>query len=58
MLLCTACGSDRVVPLTFPSVLVEQLFIEAPDRPVAKCVECGHRMTAIEVADLEDPFSS
>ncbi len=54
MLLCARCGSDRVLPLTFPSLLVEQLFMEAPDRPVAKCVDCSRRMTAAEVAAQED----
>jgi len=54
MLLCTQCGGDRVIPLTFPSLLVDALFIEAPDRPVAKCVDCGHRLTAVEVTAQED----
>ena len=54
MLLCLQCGSDRVIPLTFPSVLVEALFVEAPDRPVAKCVDCGSRLTAVDVAAQED----
>jgi hypothetical protein len=56
MLVCTNCGSDRVLPLTFPSVLVEQLFLEATDRPVAKCVDCSHRMTAAEVTAQEERF--
>ena len=54
MLLCTQCGSDRVIPLTFPSVVLEALFVEAPDRPVAKCVDCGYRLTAVEVTHQED----
>lgn len=54
MLLCTKCGSDRVVPLTFPSVLIEQVYVEAPERPLAKCVECGYRLTAAEVTRQED----
>lgn len=57
MLVCASCGSDRVIPLTFPSVLVEQLFLEAADRPVAKCVDCSHRMTAAEVTAQEDEFA-
>jgi hypothetical protein len=57
MLLCTRCGSDHVIPLTFPSVLVEQLFLEAPDRPVAKCVDCSHRVTAAEVTVQEGEFA-
>ena len=54
MLLCASCGSERVIPLTFPSVLVENLLLEAADRPVAKCVDCSHRMTAAEVTAQED----
>lgn len=54
MLVCASCGSDRVLPLTFPSVLVEALFIEAPDRPVAKCVDCSYRLVAAEVTAQED----
>jgi len=57
MLVCGNCASDRVIPLTFPSVLIEQLFLEAPDRPVAKCVDCGYRLTASEVAAQEDDFA-
>lgn len=57
MLVCTHCGGDRVIPLTFPAVLVEQLFLEAPDRPVAKCVDCSHRLTAVEVAAQEDEYT-
>ena len=57
MLVCASCGSNRVLPLTFPSVLVEQLFLEAPDRPVAKCVDCSYRMTAAEVTAQEDEFA-
>jgi hypothetical protein len=54
MLRCPTCGSERLVPLTFPSVLVEALFVEAPDRPVAKCVDCSLRLTAADVAAQED----
>ena len=57
MLLCSQCGSDRVLPLTFPSVLIEQLFLEAPERPLAKCVDCGYRLTAAEVTAQEDDFA-
>ena len=56
MLLCPECQSDRVIPLPFPSVLVEQVFIESPDRPVGKCVDCGHRLTAVEVGAQEEAW--
>jgi hypothetical protein len=56
MLVCANCASDRVIPLTFPTVLIEQLFLEASDRPVAKCVDCGYRLTAAEVTAQEDNF--
>jgi hypothetical protein len=55
MLLCPQCGSDRILPLTFPSTLIEQLFLEAPDRPVAKCVDCSRLVTAAEVTGQEEP---
>jgi hypothetical protein len=57
MLVCANCGSDRVLPLTFHTAVVEQLFLQAPDRPVAKCVDCSHRMTAAEVTAQEDQLA-
>lgn len=42
MVLCPACGSDRLIPLTFGSVRGNDR-IDLPRRPVAKCVDCGER---------------
>jgi DNA-directed RNA polymerase subunit RPC12/RpoP len=42
LLICPACGSDRLIPLTFGTVLAD----DRPDlerRPVAKCADCGER---------------
>jgi hypothetical protein len=57
MLPCASWGSDRIIPLTSPAVLIEQVFLEAPDRPVAKCVDCSHRLSAAEVTTQEDGFA-
>jgi DNA-directed RNA polymerase subunit RPC12/RpoP len=53
-LACPACGSDRVIPLTFPAVLAADVVADLPDRPLGKCVECGHRVTAAELGAEED----
>jgi uncharacterized Zn finger protein len=48
---CPNCGSDRLVPLSF---LPSQGDDEAPvffDPPVAKCPDCGHRLSAADLAD-------
>lgn len=52
-----SAGVTASTPLTFPSTLVEQLFLEAPDRPIAKCVDCSHRMTAADVTKQEDELA-
>jgi DNA-directed RNA polymerase subunit RPC12/RpoP len=50
---CPACGSDRVIPLSFPPVVRDEILIATPERPIAKCVECGHRLSALEVSVQE-----
>jgi hypothetical protein len=57
VLLCPACRDDRVVPLTFPAVLGE-IMVEMPDRPIAKCVGCGHRLSAREIEDQAEPVQT
>jgi hypothetical protein len=57
MLVCPKCESDRVIPLTFPPALGD-VFVGMPDRPVAKCAACGHRLSAREVTAQEKPSSS
>jgi DNA-directed RNA polymerase subunit RPC12/RpoP len=42
MIVCPACGSDRLIPLTFGSVLGNDR-TDLPRRPVAKCADCGKR---------------
>jgi ssDNA-binding Zn-finger/Zn-ribbon topoisomerase 1 len=49
---CPACGSDRVLPLAFPRV-AEELVVEMPERALGKCGDCGHRLTAVEIATQE-----
>ena len=39
---CPKCGSDRLIPLTFVTVLTEDR-IDLPRQPVAKCASCGER---------------
>jgi hypothetical protein len=42
VIFCLASGSDRLMPLTFGTMMIE----ERPDldrRPVAKCTTCGER---------------
>lgn len=46
---CPNCGSAGVIPLSFPADGVE-LLPRHPPHPVAKCIKCGHRITAEEVA--------
>jgi hypothetical protein len=50
---CPACGSDRVILLTFPQD--EYMGDEFFERPLAKCVVCRHQLTADEVAAQEQP---
>jgi len=42
LILCPACGSDPLIPLTFTSAQNEDK-IDLPRRPVAKCLACGER---------------
>ena len=51
---CPSCGSARVIPLTFPPGAGIGL-AELPERPLAKCAECGYRLTAGEIEAQEGP---
>jgi DNA-directed RNA polymerase subunit RPC12/RpoP len=42
LILCPACGSDRLIPLTFVTVLTDDR-TDLPRRAVAKCATCGER---------------
>jgi hypothetical protein len=50
VLVCPACGADRVIPLTFPmhqrEAGPEVVFM----RPMAKCSGCGERIFAKVIA--------
>jgi DNA-directed RNA polymerase subunit RPC12/RpoP len=39
---CPSCSSDRLIPLTFGIVSIEDRS-ELEQRPVAKCAKCGQR---------------
>jgi hypothetical protein len=40
---CPVCGSDRLIPLSFPSN-GEEILDEVGERPHAKCAVCGNRI--------------
>ena len=42
LIVCPACGADRLIPLTFGAVLGNDR-IDPPRRPAAKCADCGER---------------
>jgi DNA-directed RNA polymerase subunit RPC12/RpoP len=56
MIRCPICGSERVILLTFDRAAADML----PDaeRPLAKCVNCGHRLTTQQVLDQIGPISN
>jgi len=54
MLICPKCESDRVIPLTLPPDLGE-VMVGMPDRPVAKCADCGHELSAADVTAQDEP---
>jgi hypothetical protein len=46
VLVCSHCGSDRLIPLTFPPPWRAGRFLrqlEADSRPMIKCIRCGER---------------
>jgi hypothetical protein len=50
LILCPACGADKLIPLTFP-VYRRQAGPEVHiRRPLAKCSSCGERIFAHIVA--------
>jgi hypothetical protein len=46
LILCPACGADRLVPLNFPQFRPEAGPGAAFRRPIAKCSGCGERVFA------------
>jgi len=51
-LVCPACRSDRVIPLNFPLVF-GGIILDMPERPIAKCMDCGYRLSAQDVVAQE-----
>jgi hypothetical protein len=46
LILCPACGSDRLIPLSFGPPWRNDRFLGQPEadlRPVIKCIRCGER---------------
>jgi DNA-directed RNA polymerase subunit RPC12/RpoP len=50
MIRCPLCGSERLVLLTFPQD-AEVGTPDDADRPLAKCVNCEHRLTVQQVSE-------
>jgi hypothetical protein len=50
LILCPACGADKLIPLTFPVYRREAGPEIQIRRPMAKCSCCGERMYAHVVA--------
>ncbi len=55
VIVCPACGADRLIPLTF-AVFQRQTGPEVVlRRPLAKCSSCGERMFAQIIARQRVP---
>jgi hypothetical protein len=50
LILCPACGDDRLIPLNFPQFEPDAGPDVAFRRPIAKCSTCGERVFAHLVA--------
>jgi DNA-directed RNA polymerase subunit RPC12/RpoP len=44
--LCPRCGSDRLIPLSFPE---DEATEEVQEQPVLKCAICGYRIYEPEI---------
>jgi DNA-directed RNA polymerase subunit RPC12/RpoP len=51
MIICPRCGSKRVVLLTFPEE--DSIPRHLVPRPIARCADCGHRLTPVEITRQE-----
>ena len=56
MIICPRCSSRRVVLLTFPDD--EPVRTNDAPRPMARCADCAHRLTAQEIASQEKPSAN
>jgi hypothetical protein len=46
LILCPACGADRLIPLSFPQLRAQAGPATAFRHPIAKCCACGTRVFA------------
>jgi DNA-directed RNA polymerase subunit RPC12/RpoP len=53
MITCPRCASRRVVLLTFPED--EPVRTKSVPRPIARCADCGHRLSPQEITSQEKP---
>jgi DNA-directed RNA polymerase subunit RPC12/RpoP len=53
MIICPRCASRRVVLLTFPED--EPVRTKSAPQPIARCADCGHRLTPQEITTQEKP---
>jgi hypothetical protein len=48
MSICPACGSERLIPMSFPE---DEATNEVRSQPVLKCAACGHLVYDTEIKD-------
>lgn len=56
--LCPLCGSERVIPLTFPPGLGSVVRDDKDELPIAKCTVCSHRFYDGEIELLDEDSSN
>lgn len=55
MAICPLCGSERVVPMSFPQ---DEATSEVEEQPVLKCAVCGHRLFDAEASAADQASGS
>lgn len=58
VIVCPACGADRLIPLTFPIYQRRSGPEVVLRRPLAKCASCGERVFAQIIARQRIPKST
>ncbi len=48
MSICPVCGSERLIPMSFPE---DEATNEVRSQPVLKCAACGHLVYDTEIKD-------
>jgi uncharacterized Zn finger protein len=48
MSICPVCGSERLIPMSFPE---DEATNEVRSQPVLKCAACGHLVYDNEIKD-------